>query len=107
MGLIKAHIDNREDVIIRRTKYDLAQAKKRLHIVDGLLIAIANIDEVVQIIKTAADTAEARSKLMKKFSLTEEQTNAILDMPLRRLTGLQTQKLQEEKTTIGYQYYTF
>ena len=101
MGLIKAHIDNREKVIIRRTKYDLEQAKKRLHIVDGLLIAIANIDEVVQIIKTAADTAEARSKLMKKFALTEEQTNAILDMPLRRLTGLQTQKLQEEKTTIG------
>lgn len=100
MGLIKAHIDNREDVIIRRTQYELSQAKKRLHIVEGLLIAIANIDDVVQIIKKATDTSDARDKLIKKYILSEEQTNAILEMPLRRLTGLQTQKLQDEKTTI-------
>ncbi len=100
MGLIKAHIDNREKVIIRRTEYDLNQAKKRLHLVEGLLIAIANIDEVVQIIKTATDTVDARDKLMRKYQLSEEQTDAILEMPLRRLTGLQTQKLQDEKTTL-------
>jgi len=101
LALIKAHIDNREQVIIRRTQYDLKHAKKRLHIIDGLLIAIANIDEIVQIIKSATDTADARAKLMKKYSLSEEQTNAILEMPLRRLTSLQTQKLQEEKIAIG------
>jgi DNA gyrase subunit A len=100
MGLIKAHIDNRENIIIRRTKYEHTHAKERLHIVDGLLIAIANIDDVVQIIKNATDTSDARDNLMKKYSLSEIQTDAILDMPLRRLTGLQTQKLQDEKTTI-------
>ncbi|MBN2155822.1 MAG: hypothetical protein JW776_07245 [Candidatus Lokiarchaeota archaeon] len=100
MALIKAHIDNREQIIIRRTQYDLDQAKKRLHIADGLLIAIQNIDEVIQVIKKSSDTTDARQALMTTFSLTEIQTDAILEMPLRRLTSLQTKKLQDEKITI-------
>jgi len=100
MELIKAHIDNREQIIIRRTKYDLAHAKDRLHIVEGLFIAIQHIDEVVQLIKSSSTTTDARTALMNAYTLTGPQAEAILEMPLRRLTGLQIQKLQEEKITI-------
>ncbi len=84
------------DVIVRRTKYDLARAEARAHIVEGLCIAIQNIDEVIRIIKTSASTADAKQKLMTRFGLTDVQTQAILDMRLSRLTNLETQKLQEE-----------
>ena len=84
------------DVIVRRTKYELERAKARAHIVEGLCVAIANIDEVIRIIKTSTSTSEAKTKLMARFNLTEPQTQAILDMRLSRLTNLETVKLQEE-----------
>ena len=84
------------DVIVRRTKFDLAKAEARAHIVEGLCIAIQNIDEVIRIIKTSQSTADAKEKLMYRFGLTEIQTQAILDMRLSRLTNLETVKLQEE-----------
>ncbi len=84
------------DVIVRRTKFDLARAEARAHIVEGLCIAIQNIDEVIRIIKTSASTADAKQKLMTRFGLTDVQTQAILDMRLSRLTNLETQKLQDE-----------
>ena len=84
------------DVIVRRTKFDLAKAEARAHIVEGLCIAIQNIDEVIRIIKTSQSTADAKQKLMTRFGLTEIQTQAILDMRLSRLTNLETVKLQEE-----------
>ena len=84
------------DVIVRRTKFDLAKAEARAHIVEGLCIAIQNIDEVIRVIKTSASTADAKQKLMARFGLTDIQTQAILDMRLSRLTNLETVKLQEE-----------
>ena len=96
MGLIKSHIDCRENIIIRRTKYELKRAQKRVHIAEGLVIAILNIDEIVALIKSSRDSAEARKNLIDKFTLSEEQAKEILDMPLRRLTALQVQKLYDE-----------
>ncbi len=84
------------DVIVRRTKYDLDKAKARAHIVEGLCIAINNIDEVVQIIKRSSSTTDAKSKLIDRFNLTEIQAQAILDMRLARLTSLEVEKLQQE-----------
>jgi len=84
------------DVIVRRTKFDLAKAEARAHIVEGLCIAIQNIDEVIRVIKTSASTADAKQKLMARFALTDIQTQAILDMRLSRLTNLETVKLQDE-----------
>jgi len=84
------------DVVVRRTKFDLERAKARAHIVEGLCVAIANIDEVIRIIKTSNSTADAKTKLMERFKLTEIQTQAILDMRLSRLTNLETVKLQQE-----------
>lgn len=84
------------DVIVRRTKYDLDKAKAREHIVEGLCVAIQNIDEVVRIIKTSKSTTEAKQRLMERFSLTDIQTQAILDMRLARLTSLETEKLEQE-----------
>lgn len=84
------------DVIVRRTKYELEKAKARAHVLEGLCIAIANIDEVIRIIKTSSSTQDAKTKLMQRFSLTEIQTQAILDMRLSRLTNLETVKLQQE-----------
>lgn len=84
------------DIIVRRTKFDLERAKARAHIVEGLCVAIANIDEVIKIIKTSASTADAKTRLMARFNLTEVQTQAILDMRLSRLTNLEVEKLQQE-----------
>ncbi len=84
------------DVIVRRTKYDLDKAKARAHILEGLCIAIANIDEVIKIIKSSSSTAEAKTRLMERFLLTEMQTQAILDMRLSRLTNLEVEKLKQE-----------
>ncbi|MBR4998742.1 MAG: DNA topoisomerase 4 subunit A, partial [Clostridia bacterium] len=84
------------DVIVRRTKFDLAKAEARAHIVEGLCIAIQNIDEVIRVIKTSASTADAKQKLMARFGLSDIQTQAILDMRLSRLTNLETVKLQDE-----------
>ncbi len=84
------------DVIVRRTKFDLDRAKARAHIVEGLCIAIENIDEVIKIIKTSPSTAEAKKRLMTRFNLSDMQTQAILDMRLSRLTNLEVEKLRQE-----------
>jgi DNA gyrase subunit A len=89
-------LDYRFDVITRRTKFELAEAEKRAHILEGLKIAIENIDEVVQIIKKSKDTPEAKTNLMKRFKLTEIQAQAILDMRLARLTNLEKSALDKE-----------
>ncbi len=94
--LIGHFIDHRHEVILRRTRFDLAEAQKRAHILEGLLIALDNIDEVIAIIRAAASPDEARANLMVRFSLSELQAKAILDMRLQRLTGLEREKLKEE-----------
>jgi DNA gyrase subunit A len=94
--VLQKFIDFRVDVVTKRTKYELAEAEKRAHILEGLKIAIANIDEVVRIIKKSPSVDEARAALMKKFKLSEIQAQAILDMTLKRLTSLETKKIDEE-----------
>jgi DNA gyrase subunit A len=94
--LIQHFIDHRHDVVVRRTKYELAQAEKRAHILEGLLIAIDNLDEVIRIIRESESPDAARDELMTKFSLSEVQSRAILDMRLRALTGLERDKLKGE-----------
>jgi len=94
--LLEAYRDHRVDVIIRRTRFQLRRAEERLHILEGLRIAVQNIDEVVEIIKTSANVEEARQRLMDRFQLTEIQARAILDMRLARLTGLEIGKLEAE-----------
>ena len=95
-----------EEVVTRRTKHDLEKAKERLHILEGLLIAMANIDEVVDIIKTSKTQSEAKERLNVRFGLTDKQSQAILDMRLGRLTGLEHDKIQAERDglveTIAY-----
>ena len=85
-----------EQVVTRRTQYDLERAKERLHILEGLLIALANIDEVVEIIKTSPTTQAAKERLCSRFGLSDKQAQAILDMRLARLTGLEQEKIQAE-----------
>jgi DNA gyrase subunit A len=95
--LIHSYVAHRREVIIRRTQFDLDKALKRIHIVDGLLIALDNINEVIYTIKSSKDIASAKENLVKKFSLSEIQADAILDMKLQKLTALETGKLREEK----------
>jgi DNA gyrase subunit A len=94
--MMRYFLDHRREVIVRRTRFDLAKAEARLHVVEGLRIAVENIDDVVQIIRRAESVEKARLKLMEVFELSEIQANAILEMPLRRLTGLEREKLEEE-----------
>ncbi|MEN8233399.1 MAG: DNA gyrase subunit A [Actinomycetota bacterium] len=94
--MVHYYIGHQLEVIERRSKFRLAKAKARAHIVEGLLIALDNIDEVVEIIKSSEDVSAAREALMERFELSEVQANHILDMPLRRLTALETGKLREE-----------
>jgi DNA gyrase subunit A len=94
--VIEHYIRHQVDVVSKRTLFDLRKAEERDHLVQGLLIALANIDEVIKIIRGSADTDEARARLMKRFKLSEIQANYILDMPLRRLTRLERQKLEDE-----------
>jgi DNA gyrase subunit A len=89
-------IEHRHEVVVRRTKFDLAQAEKRAHILEGLLIAIDNLDQVIKIIRESETPDVARDELMSKFSLSEIQSRAILDMRLRALTGLERDKLKGE-----------
>src|SRR5919109_4854789 len=93
---IRHYVDHQREVVTRRTRYELRKAEERDHIVEGLLIALANLDAVIKIIRGSADTDEARTKLMKRFKLSEIQANHILEMPLRRLTRLEREKLEEE-----------
>ena len=94
--MLDEYIKHRFAVITKRCEFELAQAKARIHILDGLIIAVNNIDEVVKIIKESKNTEDARANLMQRFSLSEIQTNAILDMQLRRLSALEIEKLQAE-----------
>ena len=94
--IIAKYIDFQREVIIRRTKFDLDVAEKRVHILEGLKIALDNIDEVVKLIRASKSDEEARNGLMTKFNLTEIQANAILEMRLRRLTGLEREKIEDE-----------
>jgi DNA gyrase subunit A len=94
--VLQKFIEFRVEVVTKRTKFELAEAEKRAHILEGLKIAIANIDEVVRIIKKSPTVDEARASLMKKFKLSEVQAQAILDMTLKRLTSLETKKIDEE-----------
>jgi DNA gyrase subunit A len=106
--MLERFLEHRHEVVVRRSNFELAQAEDRLHIVEGLRIAVDNIDEVVQLIRKSGDTDVARSGLMERFDLSERQAQAILDMRLARLTGLERDKLEEEyrallKTIAGLQ----
>ena len=94
--VIHYYIGHQKDVIVRRTRFDLNKAEERAHIVAGLVLALANIDEVIAIIKASADKNVACEKLMQAFELSDKQANAILEMRLQRLTSLEVEKLQEE-----------
>ncbi len=94
--LIHYFIEHRHDVVIRRTKYELEQAQKRAHILEGLIIAVDNIDEVISIIRSSKTVDEARERLMTRFEISEIQARAIVDMRLRALTGLERDKLKAE-----------
>ncbi len=94
--LIQAFINHRHEVVVRRTKYDLRKAEERAHILEGLKIALDNIDAVIKLIRASKDVPTAREGLMKQFKLSEIQANAILDMRLQRLTGLERDKIEQE-----------
>ena len=94
--LIKYFVEHREDVIVRRTRYELAEAQKRAHILEGLLIALDHLDEVINLIRSSRDPEVARVGLIERFALSEVQARAILDMRLQRLTGLERDKLVAE-----------
>lgn len=96
MQILKYYLNYQVEIIVRRTKFDLNNAKERLHILEGLHIAIVNIDEVVQIIKTSKSTTEAKQRLRECFLLSEKQAQAILDMRLARLTSLEVYKIEQE-----------
>jgi DNA gyrase subunit A len=94
--MIEHYIAHRREVVVRRTRFDLAEAERRAHILEGLKIALDHIDEIVALIRAAADTEGARTGLMSRFGLSEIQANAILEMRLSRLTGLERQKVEDE-----------
>jgi len=98
--ILEHFIAHRKDVVTRRTRFDLAKAEERAHILQGLKIALENIDEVIAIIKKSADANTARAGLMDRFSLSERQSQAILDMRLQRLTSLEVQKVIDELTEV-------
>lgn len=104
--LIEYYIDHQKDVVTRRTSFDLSKAKARKHIVEGLIIAIDNIDEIIRIIRSSYDNDEIKKIFLEKFSLTDKQSQAILDMQLKRLSGLEIDKLNAEnkelEETIAY-----
>ena len=104
--LIKYYIDHQKEVVTRRTQFDLDRAKARKHIVEGLIIAIDNIDEIIKIIRSSYDDAEIKGIFLERFGLTDLQSQAILDMRLKRLSGLEIEKLNAEnkelEQTISY-----
>jgi len=105
-SILEIYVKHRVDMVTKRSQYELKQAKARAHILEGYLIALKHIDSVVETIKKAKDEHEAKIKLIKKFGLTEIQAQAILDMQLKRLTGLESTKIEDElsllKETIAY-----
>ena len=96
LEILQHYIRHQEDVVTRRTKYDLNKAEERAHILQGLLIALDNIDEVIRIIRGSANTAAAKAALMERFALSDAQAQAIVDMRLRTLTGLEREKIENE-----------
>ena len=98
--MLSYYIEHQKNVIVRRTQYDLRKAEERAHILEGYVIALDNIDEVIAIIKSSADDAEAKARLIERFGLSEAQTDAILEMRLRRLTGLERSKIEEELASL-------
>ena len=94
--MLEHYLLHQKDVVTRRTKYDLNKAEERAHILEGLLIALDHIDEVISIIRGSRGTAEAKEKLQERFALSEAQSQAIVDMRLRALTGLEREKLEAE-----------
>jgi DNA gyrase subunit A len=104
--MLQIFVEHRREVITRRTQFELDKAKHRAHILDGLLIALANLDDVISTIRKAADAEEAKLNLITRFKLTEIQAQAILDMQLRRLAALERQKIEDEyqelQATIAY-----
>ncbi len=94
--MIQVFVEHRHDVVVRRTKFELAEAEKRAHILEGYLIALDHLDEVIKLIRSSDTPEDARLGLMEKFSLSDIQARAILDMTLRRLTGLERDKIKEE-----------
>lgn len=98
--LIECYIKHRKEVTIRRLQYELERAEKRLHILKGLIIAISNINEVIRLIKAASDTKAAKSALIARFELTEEQAKEILDMRLSRLSALERDKIETERAEV-------
>ena len=94
--MLNYYLEHQKEIIIRRTQFDLNKAEERAHIVEGLKIALDNIDEIINIIRSSKEESTARTRLMDSFELSEKQAQAILDMRLRRLTGLEREKLEEE-----------
>ncbi|WP_457629719.1 DNA gyrase subunit A [Oceanithermus sp.] len=106
LGMMRAYLEHRREVVTRRTRFDLKKAEDRAHVLEGLLIALDHLDEVIALIRASRDGAEAKAGLMERFDLSEVQAQAILDMRLQRLTGLEREKLQAEyrelQETIAY-----
>src|SRR5215218_5511796 len=100
LPIVRNYVDYQRDVIVRRTKYELAQREARLHILEGLLIAIANIDEVIELIRGSRDPDTARDGLIERFELSRLQAQAILDLRLQRLTALQTDEIKTEHADV-------
>ncbi len=98
--MLQVYIDHRQDVIVRRSRFELEKARARAHILEGLLIALANLDEVIKTIRESLDADQARVRLVERFKLSELQAQAILDLQLRRLAALERQKIEEEHRQI-------
>jgi DNA gyrase subunit A len=98
---LQIYLEHRRDVISRRSTFELEKARARAHILDGLLVALANLDEVIKTIRQSSDADEAKARLMKQFKLSELQAQAILDMQLRRLAALEREKIQEEHRQVA------
>ena len=94
--VLYCYLEHQKDVIVRRTRFDLDKAEARAHIIEGLKIALDNIDAIIKTIRSSRTTEIAKNNLIEKFSLSEKQAQAILDMRLQRLTGLEREKLDEE-----------
>ena len=94
--MIRHYFEHRHEVLIRRIKYELAEAERKAHILEGLIIAVDNIDEVINMIRASKTPDEAKTSLMERFALSDVQAKAILEMRLQKLTGLEIDKLRQE-----------
>ncbi len=100
LEMLQCYLEHQEDVVTRRTKYDLNKAEERSHILAGLIIALDNIDEVINIIRNSSGTQEAKTRLMERFALDDVQAQAIVDMRLKALTGLERKKIEDEQAEL-------